>query len=225
MPIIENISFENEFFSGLDENNLYLIRKKLEKKKFSAGEIVIWEGDISQEMYFIKEGWLKVIKSSEAGREIILHLLGPNDMFNALAAFVKFDNPATVISLENSILFCLSYENMAVLLEQHPVFSRQLLEKLAMRLHKLTGLIGNLSLRTVEARLAELLLKEAEENIFVRQKWLTQTEMAALLGTVPDVLNRILNNFVEMGFIEFDRYQIKIINRKKIEEKAGFMEI
>lgn len=225
MPIIENIYFENEFFSGLDENSLCLIRKKLEKKKFSAGEIVIWEGDISQEMYFIKEGWLKVIKSSEAGREIILHLLGPNDMFNALAAFVKFDNPATVISLENSILFCLSYENMAALLEQHPVFSRQLLEKLAMRLHKLTGLIGNLSLRTVEARLAELLLKEAEENVFVRQKWLTQTEMAALLGTVPDVLNRILNNFVEMGFIEFDRYQIKIINRKKIEEKAGFIEI
>jgi CRP/FNR family transcriptional regulator len=224
MPLIDQIPIKNEFFSSLDETSLALLKRSLIDKKILAGEVVIWEGDVSQEMYIVKSGWLKVVKSSEKGREMILHLLRPGDIFNALAAFIRFDNPATVIALDDSVLQSLSYGSMASLLEQHPQFARQLLEKFAGRLQKMTELIGDLSLRSVETRLAELLINNAVDNVFVRQKWLTQSEMAALIGTVPDVFNRVLNHFVEKGYIELNRGQIKIINRSGIEEKAGHAE-
>lgn len=224
MPLIDQIPIENDFFAGLDEMSLALLRRSLLDKKILAGEAVIWEGDISQEMYIVKSGWLKVVKTSEKGREVILHLLRPGDIFNALAALVRFDNPATVIALDDSVLQSLSYGTMSSLLEQHPQFARQLLEKFAGRLQKMTELIGDLSLRSVEARLAELLINNAVDNVFIRQKWLTQSEMAALIGTVPDVLNRVLNHFVEEGYIELNRGHIKITNLRKLEKKAGHAE-
>lgn len=221
MPKINDFIRKTPPFQGLDDEAISLISSFLHKKEIDAGEFVIWEGDSSREMYIVEKGWLKVIKSSHVGREIILHLLGPGDVFNALAAFTEIKVPATVVAFDRTVLYCLNSDQMSAILEKHPVISRQLLQQLALRLLKMIDLIGDLSLRSVEARLAELLLNEAEGDIFHRQKWLTQVEMAGLIGTVPDVLNRVLNNFVESGLIEFDRNQIKIIDREGLLEKSG----
>lgn len=197
-----------------------MLECSLIEKTFNTGDVVVWEGDEGNEMFIVKEGWLKVIKTSESGREVILNLLKAGDTFNAMSAFIKFMNPATVIALEESFLLSIKYEKMSNLLEHDPQIAKMLLQNFAARLQKMTGMVGNLSLQPVDVRLAELLITGADGDIFKRRKWLTQSEMASLIGTVPDVINRLLNELVEKGVIELKRNQIRILDHEYLVKKA-----
>lgn len=202
---------------------LEMLEHAIVGKNYKQGNVVIWEGDESSEMFIVKRGWLKVVKKSVAGREVILNLLKSGDTLNAMSAFIRFTNPATVIALEDSLLLSIKYDKMSDMLEHDPQIAKMLLQNFAGRLQKMTDMVGNLSLQPVDVRLAELLITGAEDNIFKRKKWLTQGEMAALIGTVPDVINRLLNELVEKKVIELNRNQIRILNREYLEKKTNFI--
>jgi CRP/FNR family transcriptional regulator len=84
----------------------------------------------------------------------------------------------------------------------------------------LVSLVEDLSLRTVEARLARLLLERAERRTLERRHWATQAEMAARLGTVLHVVNRALQELAREGLIELDRHQIRILDAEGLKERA-----
>ena len=87
------------------------------------------------------------------------------------------------------------------------------MQDFAGRVVHLVRLVEDLSLRSVEARLARLLLEQAEGETIPRQRWATQAEMAARLGTVPDVVNRTLRKLAETGIIKVERHQIQIMDK------------
>ena len=91
---------------------------------------------------------------------------------------------------------------------------------MADRIAYLAGMVADLSLHTVEVRLARLLLDAATEGTLVRQSWLTQAELAARLGTVPDVLSRALRTLADAGLIHVDRRQITILDRPRLTQRA-----
>jgi CRP/FNR family cyclic AMP-dependent transcriptional regulator len=96
-----------------------------------------------------------------------------------------------------------------------------MIQDLAGRVLHLISLVDDLSLRTVEARLARLLVEQAVGDKVYRKKWATQAEMAARLGTVPDVLSRSLRNLAEQGVIQVERSLIQILDMEALEQKAN----
>jgi CRP-like cAMP-binding protein len=82
------------------------------------------------------------------------------------------------------------------------------------------ALVADLSLYTITERLAHLLLEQAEGDVVHRQRWATQADMAARLGTVPDALSRALHGLVEEGLIEVARDQIRILDRHGLAAKT-----
>ena len=109
---------------------------------------------------------------------------------------------------------------MLKLMDEYPALSRIITEALANRVILLTNMIENLALQTVEARLARIFLEHSSGEVLNRRPWSTQAEMAARLGTVPDVLNRALRSLAEEGLINIQRHQIQILDRKGLERKA-----
>ena len=105
-------------------------------------------------------------------------------------------------------------------LTAHPRTSLQIMENMADRFIDLVQLTADLSLRPVEARLAKLLLEAAEAEVIPRRRWTTQVELAARLGTVPDVLSRIEREFTRAGLIEMDKQQIRILDRPGLTARA-----
>ena len=89
---------------------------------------------------------------------------------------------------------------------------------------KVVALASDLSLNTVEGRLAKLLLEQAEGDVIERRRWTTQSELAARLGTVPDVLSRATRELTRAGLIEMDRQQIRILDREGLAERASLRE-
>jgi CRP/FNR family transcriptional regulator len=106
------------------------------------------------------------------------------------------------------------------LLDEYPALARRVIHDLADRVLHLVSLVEDLSLRSVESRLAHLLIEESQNGLIQRKRWATQSEMARRLGTVPDVLNRLLRKMVENGILQVERQQIKILDMEQLKEIA-----
>lgn len=208
------------YFSGLEKTILDDIARQTTRQDYQPDETVFWEGDVCRGLYVLESGWLKVYKLAPNGREQVLHFLGPGESFNALSVFTGTPNPATVVALEPAVVWLVEREIMLKLLERHPAMARLVIQDLAERLLHMLSLVEDISLRTVESRLARFLLERSGDQKITRRRWATQAEIAARLGTVPDVLNRVLRKLTEEGLIEVARHQITILDPAGLERKT-----
>lgn len=204
----------------LSENELKLSVPNVRTQTIHKGEILYVQGETSDKLYFVIDGWFKTEKIATDGRQTTLRFIGPGELINELAVFSKVDNAVSVIAMEEGKVFYLFQSYVEQLLETNPKFSRAVVESLAVRIQYLLEQIEDLSFYTVDVRLARFLLLQADGNIWNRQSWITQTEMAARLGTVLDVVNRNLQKFVRDSLIEIQRDKITIVDRNRLEEIA-----
>jgi CRP/FNR family transcriptional regulator len=205
---------------GLDETVLTELATTAIWREYAPGAVVFLEGEASSALYVLDFGWLKVIKSSLDGREQILRFVSPGEIFNEIGVFANRPNPATVMALEAAGIWLIPKPALQQVLKVHPDVALRVIENMAQRITHLVGMVADLSLHSIETRIAHLLLAEAEGDVFHRQRWATQTELAARLGTVPDVLSRALRGMVDAGLIELDRQAIRILQRQAIETLA-----
>lgn len=208
------------YFAGLDETTRQAIARSAAPRACDAGQVVFLEAAPSAGLGVVATGWLKAIKLSADGREHILDLLGPGDAFNAIGVFAGATNPATVIALEPSRVWVFPRPFLVDLLATHPALAQAVIDDLAGRVLHLITMVEDLSLRTVEARLARLLLAHTASDSLPRQRWATQAEMAARLGTVPDVINRALRTLSHEGLIRVERRRIFILDRAGLRSKT-----
>ncbi|MCB0185776.1 MAG: Crp/Fnr family transcriptional regulator [Caldilineaceae bacterium] len=179
------------------------------------------EGDTAPGFYFIEHGWIKIVTISTEGREQILYIWGPGDLFGGVTAFVDQPAPATAIALEATGLWLLPRHALHEHLLREPTFALRLIEFMAQRLSEMITLVSDLSLRSLTARLARRLLENAVDDVVQRQRWATQAEMSARLAAAPDVVNRALRALVEDGIIELSRQQIRIVDRQRLQVLAA----
>jgi CRP-like cAMP-binding protein len=219
LDIFEHL--ENLFsFEGVDKEILRELSREIVSLKFDRGEHVFWEGDISQGLYIVDDGWLKIYKMSEDGREQVIRFVGPGEAFHEIGVFIDRPNPVSVVALEPARMWLLETKTIMKMLREKPETALRVISNLAERIVYLVSLVTDLSLRSVMARLANLLLADSTDGILERPSWYTQTELAARLGTVSDVINRVLRELESKGVIKVERQQITIIDREKLKEIA-----
>lgn len=207
----------------LDQTGWNELRAVTQLRSYSPGEVIFLEGDPPEALYLVHRGWVKAVKLSPEGREQILDFIGPGQPINIAPVFAEQPHPATLIAQEACELWAIEQSTLLGLLERYPAMARLIIRALAGRLLHTISLIEDLSLRSVTARLAKLLLLQLADNqqtVIQRHPWATQAEMAARLGTVPDVINRALRSLSEEGLIQVDRRQIIILDRAGLAAKA-----
>jgi CRP/FNR family transcriptional regulator len=207
------------YFKGLDSGILNAVAMLAVRNEYAADQVVFIEGSTSNGLYIVESGWLKVIKLSSSGREQVLRFVGPGEVFNDVCAFVDVVEPATAVALESCVVWVIRRETKSELLDKTPALSRAVIRTLSQRMLQLVNLIEDLSLHNVEARLARFLLEHPDQDV-LRRRRTTQADLAARVGTVPDVLNRALRVLVEEGLVVVERHQIRIIDRKGLRAKA-----
>jgi len=212
------------YFSSMDTAALRLVARSAIRRVYDAGQVILLEGEPCSGLYIVEGGWLKVIKIGMDGREQVLQTLGTGDAFNAISVFTDVPNQATVTALENSQVWIVRREVLLSMMDEHPALARQVVKDLAGRVMYLVRMVEDLSLRSVEARLARLILEQAEGEAVQRQRWATQAEMAARLGTVPDVVNRALRKLAAAGLIHVERQQIRILDGEGLRVVAQVVE-
>lgn len=208
------------YFAELDSVHSLALAGTAVPEQYESGQIVLLEGEPCTGMQIVESGWLRSLKSSPSGREQTLRVVGPGEVFGDFTMFAGMANASTVVALEPSRVWFIPAQAVLALLDQ-PSFARLVVQTLAARALQLLSLVEDLSLRTVTARLARLLVENSSEDVVPRRRWATQTEMANRLGTVADVLNRALRALVVEGLIEVDRHQIRICDRPGLEARSN----
>ncbi|MFN3333499.1 MAG: Crp/Fnr family transcriptional regulator [Caldilinea sp.] len=208
------------YFAGLDAETVHRLASLATWHEYAPGAIIFLEGDVNTGLYSVHTGWVKVVKFSPDGREQVLRYIGAGELFNEIGVFLARPNPATAIALEQSVLWQLHRSLLQPLLTARPDLLLHVMANMADRITYLAGMVADLSLHTVEVRLARLLLDEATDGALARHAWLTQAELAARLGTVPDVLSRALRTLADAGLIRVERKQITILDRTGLAKRA-----
>ena len=208
------------YLADLEASTMQAIVQAAVRRTYEADQVVFLEGDPCDGLYVVEDGWLKAVKTSPDGREQVLRFVGPGEVVNEIGVFARAHNPATAVTLAPTTIWMIDRDVILRLLEDYPRLAQHVVQSMAHRVLHLVSLVEDLSLRTVEARLARLLLERADEQTLHRQRWATQAELAARLGTVLDVLNRALHQLAREGLIEVQRHQIQILDRDGLRSKA-----
>jgi CRP/FNR family cyclic AMP-dependent transcriptional regulator len=208
-------------FTDLPQETLARLGRVAIRRTYEADEIIILEGAPCRAAYFVAEGHVRASRISSEGREQVLARLGAGQGFNTVPPFQPCGvNHATVRAVEEVTVYAVTKEDFLRSVSEDARLALALLQDFADRLDHLTDLVEDLSLRTVRGRLARFLLEQAEAGE-VTATW-TQTEIAARLGTVREMIGRTLRAFADAGLIQIDRQRIVLLNREGLEAEAGY---
>lgn len=209
-----------DFLRGLDDATLSRLADSATWKVYPPNAVVFWEGDVETNLFYLQYGSLKAIKTAPDGREQVLRFVHEGEVFNEIGVLAKKPNPASAVTLEESGIWLIPRDVLERIVLEHPKTAMQIIENMADKIISLVSLAADLSLKTVEARFVNLLLEQAEDDVIERRRWTNQTELAARLGTVPDVLSRVIRELTKAGLIEMDKHHIRILDRAELAERA-----
>ena len=208
--------------ANLTDATLEQLAQSLIRRKFTPQEIILFEGDACEAVYWVASGAVRIYRLSPDGREQVLIQLEKGQSFNTVPPLrPEGTNQASARTLMDTELYVLLKADYLRLIRTYPDLSYAVLEDFAGRLDHLTNLVENLALHSVRGRLARFLLDQAEDQGEITQSW-TQDEIAAHLGTVRDMVGRALRSFIDGGLVRKERNRLVLIDRDTLESEAEF---
>ncbi len=218
MPSCVDFLRSSPFFATLCADEIERIEKEIIELSFRKGEVLFLEGESCRGLYVVKSGQIRVFKSSPEGREQVLLIAKPGDSFNDVPVFDGGPNPASSSALEPSTVYIISKETLLSLVADCPA-AQAIIKVFAKRLRHLTTVVEDLSFRRIVSRLAKLLLEMAVvEGGSSPIRRLTQEEMAAMVGSVRDVVSRALRDLERAGAIKVEKQRILVVDPQRLRE-------
>ncbi|HMN13839.1 MAG TPA: Crp/Fnr family transcriptional regulator [Bellilinea sp.] len=215
---------EVSIFDNISESTIRDILSSAESLQFQPEEIIFMEGEPASYIYVLRSGWVKSTRMTPDGREQAMMFLKPTQIFGDVAVFLGTEYPATVTALEEVEVWRIPGEKYTQFICTHPDLSMAVIKKLSRRVLHYMSLVEDLSLRTVDARVANYLMTDATvkagQLIVPRSSWQTYDQMAVRLGTVRDVLSRTLSAFESEGLIRVTRPAIELLDPERLAKKA-----
>ncbi|MFZ5808567.1 MAG: Crp/Fnr family transcriptional regulator [Chloroflexota bacterium] len=209
-------------FTTLPDEVLDQLSKIAVRQTIPAGKVIYWEGEPAEAVYLLEEGWVKATRLSRKGREQAMMVLRPVDLFGDIAVFTEGVYPGTVTALEDVTVWSLSARHLQDGINLYPDLANAFLRHFAYRVLHYLQLVEDLSLHSVEARLARTLVRYAQsvddQWVVPRRPWATYDEMAARLGTVRDVLSRALKTLEAKGYLRVEKHGIILLERQLLAE-------
>ena len=213
-------------FSGLDSSAADALRTSMNLVKLRKGQSLFKEGDDGDHLYVVSSGKVKLGTKSVDGRENLLMILGPGDMFGELSLFDSGPRTATAIAVTDSKVLALGQDKVIPWVREHPEVSLQLLARLASRLRRTNEVVGDLVFSDVPGRVAKALIDlgvkfgdKRTEGLFVNHD-LTQEELAQLVGASRETVNKALADFAQRGWLRLEARSVMILDYERLLKRG-----
>jgi len=226
LVVFKTMGVENSFlksipyFAGLSSEELDSVKKLVFEKKVERGDIIVFEGDLPEALYFVGSGAVKMFETSAEGKEQVLNIVRPGDSFNDVPAFDGGPNLASAQAMGPVSLYGILKHDLNVFLQNHPHIAINIINVLAAQVRHLVSLVEDLSFRPVVGRVAKVLLEYAGDGTSPGQR-LTQQDMAAIVGTAREMVGRSLKALQSDEVIKMDRHRIVVTDKGALRSIAG----
>lgn len=223
---MEEAFLQAPLFAALDPEGAAALRASLVARDLAKGEVIFSEGQPGDQMYVIVEGKVKLGQSSSDGRESLLGVLGPGEMFGELSLFDPGLRTSTATALTDSIVLALGNDQLRPWLSGRPEVGAALLQALARRIRRTNEAMADLVFSDVPGRVAKALMELGEkfgevtpDGLLVTHD-MTQEELAQLVGASRETVNKALADFAQRGWIRLESRQVLILDVERLGKRA-----
>ena len=213
-------------FAELDDGSAEALEQAMGTLRLSKGEILFREGETEDRLYVVVAGKIKLGRSGSAGRENLLAVLGPGQMFGELSVFDPGPRSTTATAVTAVEVRTLEHDELMRWIEGHPEVARSLLGQLAARLRRANDVVADLVFSDVPGRVAKQLLELArrfgdrkDDGVHVHHD-LTQEELAQLVGASRETVNKALADFAARGWIRLEPRSVTLLDVERVERRA-----
>jgi CRP/FNR family cyclic AMP-dependent transcriptional regulator len=218
--LLANVSI----FGMLDERELQVLLDLTTTRRLAAKESLFRKGDPGNRLYGVLSGRLKVMATAPDGKEMVFGVMGPGEVIGEIALVDSNPRSASVVALEPSELLTLHRRDLVPFLEQHPSVAIQLASVLARRLRRLSEKAEDTVFLALPARMAKTLVAlidsyegtgeaeggAADSPVEIR---LAQQDLADMLGTTRETVNKQLRLWEDESILELKRARISVLRR------------
>jgi CRP/FNR family cyclic AMP-dependent transcriptional regulator len=213
-------------FAALDRDAADALAAVMSNRAVVRGHVVFNEGDPGDRLFVVLDGKVKISRASSDGRENLLAVLGPGEMFGELSLFDPGPRTATASAITESTLAALDHDDLRPVLLERPGVAVHLLQALAQRLRRTNEAMADLVFSDVPGRVAKALLDLAERfgqdedgGTRVRHD-LTQEELAQLVGASRETVNKALSEFANRGWLRIEGRSVLLIDSERLARRA-----
>ena len=210
---------ETILFAELDDEQIDRIAAAGAVQSRQRGVVLFEEGAEPGEFYLVLSGRVAIAQESDDGRESLLAVLGPGELFGEMGFLDGYNRSAQARALEESTVLMVPYTELRLLYENNPAALWSAVQLLARRLRTMDRALSDTVFLDVMGRTAKRLLGMAGDRDEFEMP-LTQEELASMVGASRERVNKALHAFVRLGWITHDQRHYKITNRRNLEIRA-----
>ncbi|CAN5447136.1 Crp/Fnr family transcriptional regulator [soil metagenome] len=213
-------------FAALDQASAERLIQSMTASMCLKGEEIFHEGDRGDSLYVITTGKVKLGRSSSDGRESLLAVLGPGEMFGELSMFDPGPRLTSATAVNDTHLIALHNRDLRSFIADHPEVAMQMLAGLARRLRRTNEGLSDLVFTDVPGRVAKALLdlsgrfgQSNDDGVKVNHD-LTQEELAQLVGASRETVNKALADFAARGWLTLGAKSVTLLDTDRLTRRA-----
>jgi CRP/FNR family transcriptional regulator, cyclic AMP receptor protein len=226
MAHADDVLSETPLFEALSDEDATALRRGIIDVQLDRGERLFSEGDAGDKLYIILTGKIKLTKAAPDGRENLLSVHGPGEMFGELSLFDPIPRTSSATAVTSARLAGLAHDDLRAWLSTRPEVAMHMLQALAQRLRRINDVKADLVFTDVPGRVAKALLDLAErfgvqtpEGLQVNHD-LTQEELAQLVGASRETVNKALADFTARGWIQLAAKSVLVTDTDRLRKRA-----
>jgi len=209
-----------QLFAGLPPADLANIAAVTILKSLEKGDYLFKEGDPAHGFYVVQRGAINVHRVSAAGKEQVIHIFRAGESFAEVALASETGYPADARAIEPTQVLLVQKEGILALLKRQPELALRMLGSMSSHLRVLVGQLEDLTLKDVETRLANWLVKrcpdpQSDQPVYIELA-ITKRMLAAELGTVSETFSRTLAKFRQQKFLAVKGRTIIVVSPVKL---------
>jgi CRP/FNR family transcriptional regulator, cyclic AMP receptor protein len=223
---VDDVLREAPLFEALSEEDARALRSGILDVHLDRGERLFAEGDTGDKLYIILTGKIKLTKAAPDGRENLLSVHGPGEMFGELSLFDPIPRTSSATAVTNTRLAAIAHDDLRAWLSIRPEVAMHMLQALAQRLRRINEVKADLVFTDVPGRVAKALLDLADrfgvltpDGIQVNHD-LTQEELAQLVGASRETVNKALADFAARGWIQLAAKSVLVTDADRLRKRA-----
>jgi CRP/FNR family transcriptional regulator, cyclic AMP receptor protein len=222
----DDVLMRAPLFEALDDESAAALRAGITIVELARGDRLFEEGASGDQLYVILDGKIKLTRAAADGRENLLGVLGPGEMFGELSLFDPRPRTAGATAVIDSRLAALAHDDLRSWLTGRPDVALHLLQALARRLRRANDVMADLVFTDVPGRVAKALLDLADRFGTVQEDGLqvnhdlTQEELAQLVGASRETVNKALADFAARGWLHLAAKSVLLIEPERLRRRS-----